>query len=141
MYQFEKQFRKENPQTVGETDSHFDLGNYKDWLEQKLIASDVALNDLVFQVKQYASGDIGTLDYLKYLRFSRIALPYKNSNHKQTKSNNRTKKTHDKPIIFIYIVIGRFKNGNNYITNNFYITEPCLYSMAIRIKELQNSGI
>jgi hypothetical protein len=65
MYQFEKQFRLENPQTIGETDSHFDLDNYKDWLEQKLIASNVALNDLVFQVKQYASGDIGTMDYFR----------------------------------------------------------------------------
>lgn len=64
-YQFEQQFRKEMPQTVGETDSHFDLDNYKDWLEQKLIASNVALNDLVFQVKQYASGDIGTMDYFR----------------------------------------------------------------------------
>jgi ferric-dicitrate binding protein FerR (iron transport regulator) len=65
MYQFEKQFRLENPQTVGETDSHFDLDNYKDWLEQKLIASNVALNDLVFQVNQYASGDIITMDYFR----------------------------------------------------------------------------
>lgn len=38
MYKFEKEFRKEMPQTIGETDSHFDLDNYKDWLEQKLIS-------------------------------------------------------------------------------------------------------
>ena len=37
MYKFEKQFRLENPQTIGETDKHFDLDNYKDWLELKLI--------------------------------------------------------------------------------------------------------
>jgi hypothetical protein len=65
MYQFEKEFRKEMPQTIGETDSHFDLDNYKDWLEQKLIASNVALTELSFQVKQYASGDIGTMDYFR----------------------------------------------------------------------------
>jgi hypothetical protein len=65
MYQFEKQFREEMPETLGETDSHFDLDNYKDWLEQKLIASNVALSELVFQVKQYASGDIGTEDYFR----------------------------------------------------------------------------
>jgi hypothetical protein len=35
-YKFEKQFREENPQTIGETDRHFDLDNYKDWLESKL---------------------------------------------------------------------------------------------------------
>jgi hypothetical protein len=36
MYKYEKEFRKENPQTIGETDKHFDLDNYKDWLEKKL---------------------------------------------------------------------------------------------------------
>lgn len=36
MYKFEKQFREENPQTIGETDKHFDLDNYKDWLENKM---------------------------------------------------------------------------------------------------------
>lgn len=35
MYKFEEQFRKDNPQTVGEKDKHFDLDNYKDWLEEK----------------------------------------------------------------------------------------------------------
>ena len=65
MYQFEKQFRLEKPETIGEEDSVFDLENYKDWLEQKLIQSGVALTELSFQVKQYASGDIGTLDYFR----------------------------------------------------------------------------
>jgi hypothetical protein len=36
MWKFEEQFRKDNPQTIGETDKHFDLNNYKDWLEMKL---------------------------------------------------------------------------------------------------------
>ena len=36
MYKYEKEFRKENPQTIGETDKHFDLDNYKDWLEEQL---------------------------------------------------------------------------------------------------------
>lgn len=35
-YKFEQEFRKDNPQTIGETDKHFDLDNYKDWLESKL---------------------------------------------------------------------------------------------------------
>lgn len=65
MYQFEKQFRLEKPETIGEEDSVFDLENYKDWLEQKLIQSVVALTELSFQVKQYASGDIGTMDYFR----------------------------------------------------------------------------
>lgn len=65
MYQFEKQFRLEKPETIGEEDSVFDLENYKDWLEQKLIQSGIALTELSFQVKQYASGDIGTMDYFR----------------------------------------------------------------------------
>ena len=36
MWKFEEQFRKDNPQTIGETDKHFDLDNYKDWLEKKV---------------------------------------------------------------------------------------------------------
>lgn len=32
---FEKEFRNDNPQTIGETDSHFDLHNYNEWLESK----------------------------------------------------------------------------------------------------------
>lgn len=36
MYKYEEQFRKDNPQTIGETDKHFDLDNYKDWLEKEL---------------------------------------------------------------------------------------------------------
>lgn len=35
-WQYEQEFRLDNPQTVGETDSYFDLDNYKDWLENKL---------------------------------------------------------------------------------------------------------
>ena len=63
MYQFEKEFRKEMPQTIGETDSCFDVNNYKDWLEQKLIASNVALCELIFTVERYASGSSATMDY------------------------------------------------------------------------------
>jgi hypothetical protein len=36
MWKFERQFRKDNTQTKGETDKYFDLDNYKDWLEAKL---------------------------------------------------------------------------------------------------------
>ena len=36
MYKYEKEFREENPQTIGETDRQYDLSNYKDWLERKL---------------------------------------------------------------------------------------------------------
>lgn len=36
MKQFENQFRNEKPETIGETDSHFDLSNYNDFIEEKL---------------------------------------------------------------------------------------------------------
>jgi len=36
MFKYEKEFRKDNPQTVGETDKHYDLDNYKDWLKTRL---------------------------------------------------------------------------------------------------------
>jgi hypothetical protein len=36
MWKFEKQFRKDNSQTIGETDRHYDLDNYKDWLESEI---------------------------------------------------------------------------------------------------------
>lgn len=65
MFKFEKEFRLENPQTVGETDSHFDLDNYKDWLEDKLEKTVDALSELSFQVKQYSSGNSGTQDYFR----------------------------------------------------------------------------
>ena len=41
MYKYEKQFRAENPQTIGETDQQFDISNYKDWLERKLEEKEV----------------------------------------------------------------------------------------------------
>jgi hypothetical protein len=34
-YRFEKEFRTAHPETLGETDSDFDLDNYKDWLEDE----------------------------------------------------------------------------------------------------------
>jgi hypothetical protein len=40
-WKFEDEFRRDKPETLGETDSHFDLDNYKDWLEEKLSWKDV----------------------------------------------------------------------------------------------------
>ena len=33
---FEKEFRKDHPETIGETDHTFDLLNYSEWLENKI---------------------------------------------------------------------------------------------------------
>lgn len=35
-FKFEKEFREAHPETIGETDSHFDLSNYNGWLENIL---------------------------------------------------------------------------------------------------------
>lgn len=34
---FEKTFRQEHPETIGETDKRFDEGNYTEWLEKKIV--------------------------------------------------------------------------------------------------------
>lgn len=36
MWKYEQEFRIDKPETVGEKDKHFDLDNYKDWLEEQL---------------------------------------------------------------------------------------------------------
>lgn len=38
MWKYEQEFRIDKPETVGETDKHFDLDNYKDWLEEQIQA-------------------------------------------------------------------------------------------------------
>ncbi len=35
-FKFDEQFRKDFPDTIGESDYLFDLSNYKDWLENEL---------------------------------------------------------------------------------------------------------
>lgn len=35
-WKFGEEFRLDKPETIGETDRHFDLDNYKDWLEFQL---------------------------------------------------------------------------------------------------------
>lgn len=53
-YTFEEEFRLDHPETVGETDSHFDLDNYKDWLEAQLIEArkQLALYNVVGRSEQ-----------------------------------------------------------------------------------------
>lgn len=36
MRKYDKEFREAHPETIGETDSHFDVSNYADWLENRL---------------------------------------------------------------------------------------------------------
>lgn len=35
-WKFEKEFRADHPETIGETDKEFDLDNYREWLEKQL---------------------------------------------------------------------------------------------------------
>jgi hypothetical protein len=53
-YTFEEEFRLDHPETVGETDRHFDLDNYKDWLEAQLIETrkQLALYNVVGRSEQ-----------------------------------------------------------------------------------------
>ena len=53
-YTFEEEFRLDHPETVGETDRHFDLDNYKDWLEAQLIEArkQLALYNVVGRSEQ-----------------------------------------------------------------------------------------
>ena len=53
-YTFEEEFRLDHPETVGETDRHFDLDNYKDWLEAQLIEArkQLVLYNVVGQSEQ-----------------------------------------------------------------------------------------
>jgi len=58
MFKYEEQFRKENPQTIGEIDAIFDLENYKDWLEEKLddfinYMQEISTGEIVGQSKNY----------------------------------------------------------------------------------------
>lgn len=32
-FKFEKEFRRDNPQTIEETDKYFNLDNYKEWIK------------------------------------------------------------------------------------------------------------
>lgn len=36
MWKYEQEFRIDKPETIGEIDRHYDLDNYKDWLEEQL---------------------------------------------------------------------------------------------------------
>jgi hypothetical protein len=35
-WKYEKEFRADHPETIGETDKELDLDNYKDWAELKI---------------------------------------------------------------------------------------------------------
>ena len=53
---FEKTFRTEHPETIGETDKRFDESNYTEWLEKKIV-------DLQQQVKKLNIDDVSTSFY------------------------------------------------------------------------------
>lgn len=61
-WKFEEEFRLDKPETIGETDRHFDLDNYKDWLEFQLAEARKQLS--LFAV----SGSTFTNDELKTIK-------------------------------------------------------------------------
>ena len=66
-YTFEEEFRLDHPETVGETDRHFDLDNYKDWLEAQLgeARKQLALYNIVGRSEQLICDTCksGLIDY------------------------------------------------------------------------------
>jgi hypothetical protein len=62
MWKYEQEFRIDKPETVGEKDKHFDLDNYKDWLEEQLTncRKQLAIQRAVGQSKQLSFTD-GTM--------------------------------------------------------------------------------
>lgn len=65
-YTFEEEFRLDHPETVGETDRHFDLDNYKDWLEAQLIEArkQLALYNVVGRSESFVCGHPPNVTYL-----------------------------------------------------------------------------
>jgi hypothetical protein len=66
-YTFEEEFRLDHPETVGETDRHFDLNNYKDWLEVQLIEArkQLALYNVVGRSEQLVCDVCGSDDVIE----------------------------------------------------------------------------
>jgi hypothetical protein len=58
MWKYEQEFRIDKPETVGEKDKHFDLDNYKDWLEEQLTdcRKQLSIQRVVWQSEQLCEG-------------------------------------------------------------------------------------
>ncbi len=67
MYKYEQQFRKDNPQTIGETDKVFDLDNYKDWLQEMIFEQLECLTDIVNNSDKMISDGIPTESYYQLI--------------------------------------------------------------------------
>ena len=65
MKKYEKQFRKYNPQTIGETDQYFDLETYKLWLESTIERLVYALDQINMSVKFYCRGEKEPTEYFE----------------------------------------------------------------------------
>lgn len=57
---YEKEFRQAKPETIGETDHHFDSVNYYEWLESKLSEAEKQRDELLDGIKKvYDAGYSG----------------------------------------------------------------------------------
>jgi hypothetical protein len=72
-----EQFKKDHPETIGETDSAFDNSNYIEWLEAELTAAQKTTNnsdyakcsDAILELFGYLQGNVtkkGVQDILKH---------------------------------------------------------------------------
>ena len=50
---YKKEFKQDHPETIGETDSHYDLSNYVDWLDKKYNELQKENEELKQQLKWY----------------------------------------------------------------------------------------
>jgi hypothetical protein len=51
-YTFETEFRTDHPETINETDKHFDLVNYTEWLENKLSQQQTITDNQIIEIKR-----------------------------------------------------------------------------------------
>lgn len=66
-FQYEDQFRKYNPETIGEADKHFDLDNYKDWLEEIIFEQLECLTEIVNSSDKMIQEGVPTESYYQLI--------------------------------------------------------------------------
>ena len=98
-YTFEEEFRLDHPETVGEPDIHFDLENYKDWLEAQLIEARKQLTsyNVVGRIEQLKAEDkdLPFADYLeKWYELPRYEKVYDRKDGKGTDTENEVIKNY-----------------------------------------------
>lgn len=61
-WKFEKEFRVDHPDTIGENDKGFDLDNYKDWLEKRLACKNGYISNIEDKMEEFIQLKVGLTD-------------------------------------------------------------------------------